>query len=226
MRILVIEDDRQMVNTLKRGLTELGYAVDAAYTGEEGCELAKAVTYDLIILDIMLPGMDGIAVCLELRNSDIRSRIIMLTGRDAVTDRIKGLDSGADDYMVKPFDFGELRARIGALLRRELDNASNIIQAGNLSIDTLSRRVKRGECSVSLPIKEYAILEYFMRNPDIVLTRSMIEDHIWDYSFESNSNIVDVYIARLRKKIDIEGQPGYIETVRNVGYRFNVKEQE
>jgi len=223
MRILVVEDDRHMATMLQRGLTEFGFAADAVYNGEDGEDSAKAVPYDLIILDVMLPGKDGMEVCRELRNCDIKSHIIMLTGRDAISDRIKGLDSGADDYLVKPFAFDELLARIRALLRRELSNGTNVIRAGNLTMDTLARKVKRDETYIPLPVKEYAILEYFMRNPDIVLTRSMISNHVWDFSFEGDSNIIDVYIGRLRKKIDIEGRPSYIETVRSIGYRLNTQ---
>lgn len=223
MRILVIEDDQKLSDIIKRGLSEIGYAVDTAYDGEEGEEMAKVVPYDLIILDIILPQKDGIEVCLKLRKNQIKSRIIMLTCKDSVSDRVKGLDSGADDYLVKPFAFDELLARIRALFRREISDGSHIIRAGKLSMDTLTREVKRANKSMILTPKEYALLEYFMRNPNIVITRRMLEDHVWDFSLESESNLVDVYIRRLRQKIDEEEEDSLIETVRGVGYRLRVK---
>src|SRR4030043_111173 len=203
MRILIVEDDQELANILQRGLTGLTYAVDTANDGEEGEDMAKAVSYDLIILDIILPKKDGIEVCLELRRSKINSRIIMLTSRDTISDRVKGLNSGADDYLVKPFAFDELVARIRALFRREISDGSNVIRVRDLSINTLTREVKRNDTSIPLTAKEYGLLEYFLRNPDIVITRRMLEDHVWDFSFESASNLVDVYIRRLRNKIDL-----------------------
>jgi DNA-binding response OmpR family regulator len=220
MRILVIEDDRKMSDLIQRGIAEIGYAVDAAYDGEEGEEMAKMVPYDLIILDIILPKKDGIEVCLNLRRSKINSRVIMLTCKDTVSDRVKGLNSGADDYLVKPFAFDELLARIRALLRREISNGSHILQADNLSLNTLTREVKTGVKDVKLTGKEYSMVEYFMRNPNVVITRRMLEDHIWNFSLDSESNLIDVYIRRVRRKID-EGKPdSLIETIRGVGYRL------
>ncbi len=220
MRILIVEDDQKLANILQRGLTELAYAVDIACDGDEGEEMAKAVSYDLIILDIILPKKDGIEVCLELRRSKINSRIIMLTGRDAVSDRVKGLDSGADDYLVKPFAFDELVARIRALFRREISDGSNVIQVGDLSMNTLTREVKRNDINISLTAKEYGLLEYLLRNPDLVLSRRTLEDHVWNFSLESESNLIDVYIRRLRNKIDLGNETSLIETVRGVGYRL------
>jgi DNA-binding response OmpR family regulator len=220
MRILIIEDDKKLANVLQKGLTGLTYAVDIACDGEEGEEMAKSISYDLIILDIILPGKDGIEVCLELRRSKINSRIIMLTSRDSVSDRVKGLNSGADDYLVKPFVFAELVARIRALFRREISDGSNVIRAGDLSIDTLTREVKRKDTSIVLTAKEYGLLEYFMRNPDLVLSRRTLEDHVWNFSLESASNLIDVYIRRLRKKLDPDNETGLIETVWGVGYRL------
>jgi DNA-binding response OmpR family regulator len=220
MRILVIEDDRKMSDLIQRGLSEIGYAVDDAYDGEEGGEMAKTVPYDLIILDIILPKKDGIEVCLELRRNKINSRIIMLTCKDTVSDRVKGLDSGADDYLVKPFAFDELLARIRVLLRREISDGSHILQVGDLSLNTLTREVKRGQSDINLTGKEYSIVEYFMRNPNIVITRRMLEDHIWNFSLESESNLIDVYIRRLRRKIDEGKEDSLIETIRGVGYRL------
>ena len=220
MRILIVEDDQKLANILQRGLTELAYAVDIAYDGDEGEEMAKAVSYDLIILDIILPKKDGIEVCLELRRCRINSRIIMLTSRDTVSDRVKGLNSGADDYLVKPFAFDELVARIRALFRREISEGTNIIQVGDLSINILTREVKRNDASISLTAKEYGLLEYFLRNPDLVLSRRTLEDHVWNFSLESESNLIDVYIRRLRNKIDSQNENSLIETVRGVGYRL------
>jgi DNA-binding response OmpR family regulator len=223
MRILVIEDDRKLSDIIQRGLTEIGYAVDAAYDGEEGKEMAEMYPYDLIILDIILPKIDGIDVCLELRRHEIKSRIIMLTSRDTIDDRVKGLDSGADDYLVKPYALAELLARIRALLRREIGDGSHILQVGELSMDTLTREVKRRDMEIKLTGKEYSLLEYFLRNPNIVITRRMLEDHIWDLSFDSESNLIDVYVRRLRQKIDLSGDDSLIETIRGVGYRLKVK---
>jgi len=220
MRILVIEDDQKLSDIIRRGLSEVGYAVDTAYDGEEGEELAKVVPYDLIILDIILPKKDGIEVCLELRKKKVKSRIIMLTCKDSISDRVKGLDSGADDYLVKPFAFDELLARIRALLRREISSGSQIIEVGELSLNILTREVKRGQRDIKLTGKEYSILEYFMYNPDIVITRRMLEDHIWNYSLESESNLIDVYVRRLRRKIDEGKEDSLIETIRGVGYRL------
>jgi DNA-binding response OmpR family regulator len=192
MRILIVEDNQKLANILQRGLTGLTYAVDIAYDGEEGEEMAKAVSYDLIILDIILPKKDGIEVCLELRRCRINSRIIMLTSRDTVSDRVKGLNSGADDYLVKPFAFDELVARIRALFRREISEGSNIIRVRDLSMNTLTRELKRNDTSIPLTAKEYGLLEY----------------------------LIDVYIRRLRKKIDPDNETSLIETVRGVGYRL------
>ena len=223
MRILIIEDDRKMSELIQRGITEIGYAVDAAYDGEEGCDMAELVPYDLIILDIILPKKDGIDVCLELRRNKIKSRIIMLTCKDTTSDRVKGLDSGADDYLVKPFAFDELLARIRALLRREINDGSHMLQAGDLSLNTLTREVKLGIKDIKLTAKEYAFVEYFLRNSNIVITRRMIEDHIWNFSLDSESNLIDVYIKRIRSKIDENNEDSLIETIRGVGYRFKIR---
>jgi DNA-binding response OmpR family regulator len=220
MRVLVIEDDRKMASLIQRGLLEIGYVVDIAYDGEEGEELAKAVPYDLIILDIILPKKDGLNVCLNLRRDKVKSRIIMLTCKDAISDRVKGLDSGADDYMVKPFSFDELFARIRALLRRDIKNGSNMLQIRDLSLNTLTMEVKNKQKEIKLTGKEYAIVEYLMRNPNVVITRRMLEDHIWNYSLDSESNLIDVYIRRLRRKIDEGEEDSFIETIRGVGYRL------
>jgi DNA-binding response OmpR family regulator len=199
---------------------EEGYAVDAAYDGEEGEYLAEDTAYDLIILDIMLPKKDGIEICQGLRLRKINTPILMLTAKDAVEDRVKGLDAGADDYLVKPFAFNELLARVRALLRREALSRSPWLQVGDLTMDTLTREVWRGERSVELTNKEYVILEYFMRHPNMVITRTMLGDHAWNYEFETMSNLIDVYIRRLRRKIDEGNRGSLIQTVRGAGYRL------
>jgi DNA-binding response OmpR family regulator len=220
MRILVVDDDRRLCAVIKRGLLEEAYAVDLAYDGEEGQYLAEVNPYDLIILDIMLPSKDGIQVCQELRAKKINTPILMLTAKDTVDDRVRGLDTGADDYLVKPFAFNELLARVRALLRREGMSKSAELRVGDLTLNTLTRQVWRGQRPIELTTKEYVILEYFMRHPNVVVTRTMIEEHAWDYDFDSLSNLVDVYIRRLRRKIDGEGQDSPIQTVRGAGYRL------
>ena len=220
MRILVVDDDRRLCAIIKRGLLEEAYAVDLAYDGEEGEYLAEVNPYDLIILDIMLPNKDGIEVCQELRAKKINTPILMLTAKDTVEDRVRGLDTGADDYLVKPFAFSELLARVRALLRREGMSKSPELRVGDLTLNTLTRQVWRGQRPIELTTKEYVILEYFMRHPNVVVTRTMIEEHAWDYDFDSLSNLVDVYIRRLRRRIDNEGEDSLIQTVRGAGYRL------
>jgi len=220
MRMLVVDDDRRLCAVIKRGLLEEAYAVDLAYDGEEGAYLAEVNPYDLIILDIMLPNKDGIQVCHELRAKKVNTPILMLTAKDTVEDRVKGLDTGADDYLVKPFAFSELLARVRALLRREGMSKSPELRVGDLILNTLTRQVWRGQRPIELTTKEYVILEYLMRHPNVVVTRTMIEEHAWDYDFDSLSNLVDVYIRRLRRKIDNENDDGLIQTVRGAGYRL------
>jgi DNA-binding response OmpR family regulator len=202
MRILVVDDDRRLCAIIKRGLLEEAYAVDLAYDGEEGEYLAEVSPYDLIILDIMMPKKDGIKVCQELRSRRVNSPVLMLTAKDTVEDRVRGLDAGADDYLVKPFAFNELLARVRALLRREGMFKSPELRVGDLVLNTLTRQVWRGQRAIELTTKEYVILEYFMCHPNVVLTRTMLEEHAWDYDFDSMSNLVDVYIRRLRRKLD------------------------
>ncbi len=222
MRVLVVEDERRLSGIIKRGLIEEGYAVDAVYDGEEAQYMAETTTYDIIILDIMLPKKDGIAVCKDLRAKKINTPILMLTARDSVEDRVRGLDSGADDYVVKPFAFSELLARIRALLRRESLLKTPKIQVGDLIMDTLTREVWRGERKIELTNKEYSILEYFMTRPNMVITRTMLEENAWDYEYDSMSNIIDVYIRRLRRKIDGDTEDSMIQTVRGAGYRLKI----
>ncbi len=222
MRVLVVEDNRRLNNSLKNSLTEDGYAVDSAYNGPEGQELAEVTPYDAIILDIMLPVKDGIEVCRALRKQRINIPIIMLTARDTVEDRVLGLDSGADDYLVKPFALNELRARLRALLRRDSPEKSSIIAAADLTLDPAAHRVQRAGNVIELTSKEFALLEYFMRNPNRLITREMVETHVWNYDFEGTSNVVDVYVRRLRRKIDDPFEIKLFETVRGAGYRLGV----
>jgi len=218
MRILVVEDEQKIARFIKKGLVEEGYAVDIARNGEEALSYAAAAPYDLIILDLLLPKMDGIAVCRRLRESDLEVAVLMLTAKDSIEDRVTGLDAGADDYLVKPFAFAELLARIRALLRRPRSASSSILQVSDLVLDLARHRVERNGAPIELTPKEYALLEYLMRNPCQVLTRTQIMQHVWDYDFFAGSNIVDVYIRYLRKKIDEGYEKKLINTVRGAGY--------
>jgi len=220
MRILVVEDNRRLNHSLKLSLLDDGYAVDAAFDGQEGQDFAELTPYDAIILDVMLPVKDGLAVCRALRQQRINTPVIMLTARDTVEDRVQGLDSGADDYLIKPFAIDELRARLRALLRREAPSKSGQIEIGDLTIDPATHRVERGGRAIELTAKEFALLEYFARHPDQIITREMAESHIWSYDFNGTSNIVDVYVRRLRRKIDDPCEVKLLETVRGVGYRL------
>ena len=220
MRILLIEDNRRLSSSLKLSLVDEGYAVDVAYDGLEGQELAEMTPYDVIILDIMLPKRDGLEVCRELRTQRINAPILMLTARDTVEDRVKGLDSGADDYLVKPFALDELRARLRALLRRESTDKTGRLTLSDLTLDPSTRDVSRGDISIQLTVKEFALLEYLMRHPNRLITREMAESHVWSYDYDGISNVVDVYIRRLRRKIDEPFAVKLIETVRGVGYRM------
>ncbi len=198
----------------------------SAFDGVEGQELAEMVSYDAIILDIMLPLRDGIEVCRELRRERITTPVLMLTARDTVEDRVQGLDSGADDYLIKPFALDELRARLRALLRRDLPDKSGILSVGDLKLDPANHRVERSGQVVELTSKEFSLLEYFMRNPNRLITREMAESHIWNYDFEGTSNVVDVYIRRLRRKIDDAFDVKLFETVRGAGYRLVMPQRE
>jgi DNA-binding response OmpR family regulator len=220
MRILVVEDNRRLNTSLKTSLEEDGYAVDVAFDGDEGEAYALAAPYDLILLDVMLPKKNGFDLCRDLRQKGINAPVLMLTARDAVDDRVDGLDSGADDYLVKPFSMNELRARLRALLRRNKPEKTALIKVGDLSMDPASHLVKRGDDPIKLTPREFAILEYLMRSPNRILTREMIEAHVWNFDFISGSNVVDVYIRRLRRKIDDPYQVKFLDTVRGVGYRL------
>jgi DNA-binding response OmpR family regulator len=226
MRILLVEDNRRLSNSIRLSLVDEGYAVDTAYNGLDGQELAEMTPYDVIILDIMLPEKNGLEVCRELRNKRINTPVLILTARDAVEDRVAGLDSGADDYLVKPFAIEELRARLRALLRRESDDKTGQLRIGDLVLDPATHFVQRGGQSIELTAKEYALLEYFMRNPNRLITREMAESHIWSYDFQTSSNVVDVYIRRLRGKIDADFEVKLFETVRGAGYRLRAPTQK
>ncbi len=220
MRILVVEDERRITAFIKRGLEEERYAVDVAYDGEEALDWAAVVDYDLIVLDVLLPKKDGIEVCRELRAQGNKVPILMLTARDAIEDRVQGLDSGADDYLVKPFAFQELLARIRALLRRSGEIKTTRLQVGDLLLDTLTHRATRGGQVIELTAREYALLELLMRHPGQVLSRTQIAEHVWNYDFFTTSNVVDVYIRYLRRKIDKGFEVKLLQTVRGVGYKI------
>jgi DNA-binding response OmpR family regulator len=222
MRTLVVEDSRRLAGIIKRGLLEEGYTVDNAYDGEEAQYMAETTPFDVIILDVMLPKKDGVTVCRELREKKVSTPILMLTAKDSVEDKVRGLDSGADDYQVKPFAFTELLARVRALLRREIFPKTQKLQAGDLVMDVQTREVCRGERKIDLTAKEYAILEYFLRRPNAVVTRTMLGENVWDYEFDGLSNIIDVYVRRIRRKIDEDGQKSLIQTLRGAGYRLRV----
>ena len=225
MRILIVEDNKHLNDSLKMTLEDDGYAIDTAYNGLDGEEMALMGTYDIIILDIMLPEKDGLAVCRDLRNKRINTPVLMLTARDALDDRVSGLDSGADDYLVKPFEVDELRARIRALLRRESSSKSPLLQVGDLSLDPATHAVERAGDAIDLTAKEYSLLEYFMRHPNHLVSREMAESHLWSYDHVVVSNVVDVYIRRLRRKIDDPYDVKLIETVRGAGYRLRAPEE-
>jgi heavy metal response regulator len=223
MRILVVEDERRIAAFVKRGLEEECYAVDVAYDGEEALDWAAVVDYDLIVLDVLLPKKDGVQVCRELRLQGQQVPVLMLTARDAVEDRVRGLDSGADDYLVKPFAFQELLARMRALLRRGGEVKSTRLQVGDLVLDTVTHRADRGGRVIELTAREYALLEFLMRHPGQALSRTQIAEHVWNYDFFSTSNVVDVYIRYLRRKIDQGFEIKLIKTVRGVGYKIEAE---
>ncbi|MEE9172145.1 MAG: response regulator transcription factor [candidate division NC10 bacterium] len=218
MRILVVEDEKKVASFIKRGLAEEGYAVDVAPDGEEGVGMALDGVHDLIILDIHLPKMDGLGVLQELRKKKVDTPVLLLTVRATIEDKVLGLDAGADDYLTKPFAFEELLARVRALLRRRADAEPPVIQIADLTLDPARRLVSRGNAKIDLTPKEYALLAYFMRNPGRVLTRTMISEHVWDYTFDTITNVIDVYVNYLRKKIDTGREHKLIHTIRGVGY--------
>ena len=220
MRLLVIEDEKQLLKLIGKRLKEEGYAFDLASDGREGLNFAESVEYDCIILDIMLPSIDGFTIIQKLRKKNINSPIIVLTAKSAIKDKVTGLDYGADDYITKPFSFEELIARIRAMLRRKLDEKETILTCGDLTLDLISREVYRNNNPIELTTKEFAILEYFLRNKGRILTKSQIAEHVWNYEFDYRSNIIEVYIRYLRKKIDDSYEKKLIHTIRGVGYKI------
>jgi two-component system OmpR family response regulator len=225
VRVLVVEDELKMASLLLRGLAEEGHAADVARTGDDALWMAGAVEYDAILMDVMLPGPDGFEVCRRLRERGVWSPVLMLTARDAVEDRVAGLDAGADDYLAKPFSFAELLARLRALARRGAVERPAILEIGDLRLDPAARKVWRGDEEVALSTKEFSLLEAFMRRPGEVLSRLHLLEHAWDYGYENRSNVIDVYVRYLREKIDRPFGRASIETVRGAGYRLRTDER-
>ncbi len=226
MRILVVEDDRAVASFLRKGLEAEHYAVDVAVEGKEGLSLAEAVDYDMMLLDLMLPGMDGWDLLKRLRARKKELPVLILTGRTGVEERVRGLDLGADDYLTKPFAYRELAARVRALLRRGQRPPELKLKTADLELDRVDRVARRGGTILDLTPKEFALLEYLMRNAGRAVTRAMIIEHVWDFSFDTMTNIVDVYINYLRKKVDASFEPKLIETVRGTGYRLSLGQEE
>ena len=220
MRILIVEDETKLAALLRRGFREDGHTVDVARDGEDALWMGRAVEYDAIVLDLMLPGVDGIEVCRRLRQDDVWTPVLMLTARDGVEDRVAGLDAGADDYLAKPFSFAELLARLRALTRRGAPERPTVLEVGDLRLDPATREAWRGTAEISLSAKEFALLETFMRRPGQVLSRDQLLQHAWDLAYENRSNVVDVYVRYLRDKIDRPFGRRSLETVRGVGYRL------
>lgn len=223
MRILVVEDEPKLSDNIKQGFVESGFAVDQASDGEEGQYLAELEEYDAIILDVMLPKIDGVTICRELRKKKIMTPILMLTAKARLEEKVEGLDAGADDYLAKPFEFAELKSRINALLRRKYNQPETVITISDLIIDPSIHYVKRGDREINLTPKEFAILEFLARHKEEVVTRAQILEHTWDYNFDSMSNVVDVFIATLRKKLDGNYTSKLLHTVRGVGFKLSDK---
>jgi two-component system, OmpR family, response regulator len=220
MRVLVVEDELKMASLIRRGMREEGLAADVAVNGEDALWMAQANEYDAIVLDVMLPGIDGLETCSRLREAGVWTPVLILTARDAVEDRVAGLDGGADDYLVKPFSFAELLARLRALVRRGPVERATVLEVGDLRLDPATHRVRRGETDIALSAKEFALLEAFMRRPGQVLSRYRLLEHAWDYDYENRSNVIDVYVRYLREKVDRPFGVASIETVRGAGYRL------
>ena len=225
MRILVVEDEVNLNDIIVKKLKLEHYGVDSCFDGKEALDYIFCAEYDVILLDIMLPKLDGFEVLKKIRNKNIKTPVLLLTARDGIEDRVQGLDFGADDYLVKPFAFDELLARIRVLLRRNTDNASNIFTLSNLTVNCNSHEVFRDNTSIKLSTREFTILEYMIRNKEKVLSREKIEQHIWDYNYEGGTNVVDVYIRYLRKKIDDNFSPKLIHTIRGIGYILKVENE-
>lgn len=219
--MLIVEDDRRLATSVRRGLEEAGFAVDTVHDGAEALATALATAYDAIVLDVMLPSLDGFGVCRQLRDQRVRTPVIMLTGRDAVDDRVHGLEAGADDYLVKPFALRELIARLRALSRRHLPDRNAILRAGRVMLDTGAHALRVGTVPVALTAKEFAILEYLMLNRGRLVTRTQILESVWDYDFEGGRNLIEVYIGRIRRKIGDAGGGDPIVTLRGAGYRYD-----
>ncbi len=221
MRILVVEDDEKIANAIKKGLEQESYAVDVEYDGRDGEDSALSLPYDLIILDRMLPGMDGLEICRALRKEGKKTPILMLTAKDKISDRVEGLNSGADDYLIKPFAFDELLARVKALLRRPEAEIGTKLKIADLTLDTITKKVARSGRNITLTPKEYSLLEYFMRNPDRILTKDQIIEHVWDFDADILPNTVEVYVGYLRNKIDSSKDKLHlIQTARGFGYKI------
>jgi len=218
MRVLIVEDEKKVAAFIKKGLEEETYAVDVAYNGEDGLHMGSENQYDLIILDLMLPIINGLEVLSRLRGNKTDTPILLLTAKDSVEDKVTGLNTGADDYLTKPFAFSELLARIRVLLRRGKAETKTVLQIKGLSLDLVSHKVKRNDEEIELTGKEYSLLEYFMRNQGKVLTRTMIAEHVWDYNFDTFTNVIDVYVNHLRKKVDKGYPEKLLHTLRGVGY--------
>jgi len=218
MKILVVEDEERVAQFIQKGLKEEGHAVDVAYDGEDGGFLAEVNDYDLIILDLMLPKKNGLQTCKEIRDHGVNTPVLMLTARDSVEDKVRGLDAGADDYLAKPFAFEELLARVRALLRRQSESKTPTLKIADLELDPMSRQVTRSGKPIRLTTKEYALLEYLLRNPKKVLSRTLIGEHVWDMNFDPESNVIDVYVSHLRTKVDKGFEPPLIHTLRGQGY--------
>jgi two-component system OmpR family response regulator len=218
MRLLIVEDEPKMARVLRRGLEEEGYAVDTSADGVDGLHMASENEYDAVVLDVMLPELDGVEVCRQMRERGRWAPVLMLTARDATSDRVRGLDAGADDYLTKPFSFEELLARLRALLRRGATQRPSVLSVGSLTLDPATRCVRFSGSELALSTKEFTLLEFFMRHPGEVLTRTQILDHVWDYNYDGTSNVVDVYVRYLRKKIDEPFGTRMLRTVRGAGY--------
>jgi DNA-binding response OmpR family regulator len=222
MRVLIVEDNPKMAESIQRGLREHGFAADVSHSGFEGEDLAAIEPYDLVLLDLMLPDRDGVEVCRNLRRRCVKTPILMLTALSSTDDKVTGLDAGADDYLAKPFEFEELLARIRALLRRGEASQGRVLECDNLTLDLYTRRAVRGDVQIDLSNKEFALLEYLMRNPNRVLSRTQISEKVWDMNSDPSSNVIDVYVSALRKKLDRGFDNELFHTVKGAGYRFGI----